>query len=148
MTDFKEIKLGQKEDIIINGNEYYIEYRLTPERHKRLRLAMLKLEFGETYDITKIRSLLNVVWKDLNDSKVADGAVKLYNVIKQAEKVETQVDPALEACALFLLRKDEDVSKVDDNLIADKIKDFNSDAIARETFLALALGIQNGLKEK
>ena len=147
MTNFKEIKLGQKERIELNGNEYYIEYRLTAERHKRLRSALVKIQFGEEYDIAKILSNAKNAYKDFNESKVADGTVKLYNLIKHAETYELTEDPALEACALFLMRKGEDVTKVDESLIKEKIEDFKSEQIARESFLALAFSIQNGLKE-
>lgn len=146
MTQFKEIKLGQSDDLILNGNEYYIEFRLTPERHKRLRTALVKIQFGEEYDIAKMVQRAKLSYKDLNDSKVADATVKLYNMIKHAETYETTEDPALEACSLFILRKGEDVTKVDENLLKEKIADFKREPIARDTFLELALSIQNGLK--
>lgn len=145
--EFKELKTSDNK-VVLNGNEYYWEFRLTPERHKRLRSAMIKIEFGEKYDLIKLLANAKSSYNDFNKGKNADGIIKLYNIIQQAQSAQTKEDPALEAVSLFLLRKGEDVTKVDESLLIEKIEDFKSEPIARDNFLELALNMRNGLREK
>ena len=119
-----------------NGNKYYIQKSLTIERYKAYQKMQIEVGFGLGF--AGMISMLQKIYKLVNEQKFADAAVSINNTLSSVSGMDQREDPVIILCALFINREDEDVTKVDDNVITEKINDWKTEGIPMDFFLGYA----------
>lgn len=124
------------EVIPANGKEYRFSRDLTIARFKELE--QLEIEFYYGFDMHGMFKRLKDVYADLNKSKPADAAIKLYRVMEGvADRVDKREPVALRIAALFLVTADEDLTKWDEEIAKQKIKDWQEEGYLIDDFFTL-----------
>lgn len=125
------------------GKEYRVVQELTIARYKELE--QLEIEFYYGFDMQSMFSKLKEAYNDLNKSKPADGAVKLYRVMEGvADRVDRREPCVLRICSLFLCTEDEDLTKWDEDLAKAKIEDWQKEGYLIDDFFSLAANVVPG----
>ena len=132
-----------KPDIPANGKNYVVQKDLSIARFKELEQMEVELYYGVTMQgmVDKLKD----AFEDLNKSKIADSSVKIYRILEGiADKVDRREPVALRICTLFLVTEDEDVTKWDEDLAKQKIKDWQEEGYVVDDFFSLAAALVPG----
>lgn len=126
-----------------NGKEYNVAQELTISRFKVLE--ELEVEFYYGFTVREMFEKLKTAFLDLNKNKPADAAVKLHNVMTGvADKLEKREPVMLRICTLFINTKDENTKEWNEELAAEKIKDWTAEGYAIDDFFSLAANLVPG----
>lgn len=130
-----------------NGVNYNILESIPLGRYIRFQKESVKLTYGTTFP--EMFKNMGKAYQCLNDRKHADAAVIIHNMMSEIKGIEEEkrVEPALMICALFIVRDDEDLSKVDDEYMQSKIDDWAKEGYEVNGFFHLALTSIEGFRE-
>lgn len=124
-----------------NGKKYFIETNLSISRFVEYQILEKEAGFGITFD--DFYNNLENVYNSLNDNKVADASVKLYNLMSGVINVQKKEPILLKMAALFINEENEDRSTITADQITRKIEDWKTDFYV-EGFFALASNLVSG----
>ncbi len=130
-----------------NGKQYKFSRDLTIERYKELE--QLEVEFFYGFDMHGLFNKLKDAYNDLNKSKPADAAIKMYRIMEGvADRVDKREPCVLRICSLFLVTDDEDVTTWSEDLAKQKIEDWQKEGYLIDDFFSLAANlVPNFLKD-
>jgi hypothetical protein len=94
----------------------------TPSFRRYHEMQKISLEFGLSESFFNIYKNANHVYELLNQSKVADAAVALYNILYGIVSIEEKQPAAFRLCALFINEEGEDSAEYDEGKMNDKIE--------------------------
>lgn len=143
-TELKRIRYGIPFEA--NGKKYRFDEGFTPER--MMWLELYHTEFAGRNGVQGLYDGLTEVYKDLNKAEFIKSAIKVSDLLQGISELNQQKHhPALKICALFINREGEDLSNISEDLINDKINDWNIEGIDSNCFLAFALASIPNYKE-
>jgi hypothetical protein len=140
----KQIKL---EDLKFeaNGNEYFIEPEISAERFAKMQEFEIELGFGINYKT--MLDGLGEAYQLLNEGKNADAAVHIHHIREGIVGLENREFAILQYCACMINTMDEDRREWNEQVMNNKIKDWNAEGIDYRCFFPLAINMVRGLKE-
>lgn len=143
-VELKELDLS-KSEFTANGNRYLIEDKLSSERFFLMKECEIEIGFGMSYDLffAKLQELRG----HLNQGNFVDSAVLVHQMETGIANAEQRKTPVMRYCAMFINREDEDRRKIDDDLIDQKIADWEEEGIEFRSFFLLAGNMVNTFKE-
>lgn len=127
-----------------NGKKYLIEKSLSVKRWKKYREIVVKLQYG-----TKAEELfdeLKKIWELREQGKHSTPDVMLHNILHGVAGIADRTEPMLELCTLFINTSEEDRKDITDGQIAEKIEDWEAEAININDFFLLAMNFVPNLK--
>lgn len=126
-----------------NGTEYLIRTSLTITRFEEFEKLQIYVGYG--VDFRNMFGNLRKAYDYMNNSKIADASVVLYNIMNGIkDQLEERENEVLQLCTLFICTEDEDLTKHDPVLMDKKIQDWKEEGIAMESFFTLAFSLVNG----
>jgi len=141
MTEIKKLDKGAK-TFTANNVDYFISSSLSLNRFKQFE--KLKIEFDLSMTLLQARLNFINIFKKLNESKPAEAAVIAHNMANAIEMQQERThNPILYLCALFINREDEDVTKVDEQLMNEKVNDWAEEGYDIADFFTLARLLSN-----
>lgn len=132
----KTLEKGQKE-FIANGNEYRVSQSLSFDRWKDMQT--LQAELGTGFSIDALTTKLKEQRASLNKMDFVDAAIINHELMLGVAGVDTGRWPtALRICTLFVNRKGEDITTINEDLINEKIDDWRKEGYDMGSFFHLA----------
>jgi len=111
----------------------------------------LQIELGYEMGFEGVFKNIRKIYELCNQQKFADIAVLTHNILQGVKTVDNRRIPALEMCALFINTKEEDRGSINDDMVQEKIKDWQAEGLDVASFFAIAVafiqGFVNGYKE-
>lgn len=132
----KQIDL-KKKTFTANGVTYFIESSLSFERF--LMYQKLQLEVGYETGFYGVFKGLERAYASCNDGKLADASVIIHNLMKGIKTVDDRRVPMLELVCLFINEKDEDRKIINDDMISQKISNWEAEGLDMMPFFHLAV---------
>lgn len=102
------------------GRKFYLKDTLSFSRYREMQ--KINLEFGYSATFQDIFKNIKTAWDFLNQSKQAEAAVVLHNIMYGVVSLEDKDDPALRLCALFIDEEGEDPAVYDEARMREKIE--------------------------
>ncbi len=126
-----------------NGKKYKIHKDLTIARYKVME--QLEVEFYYGFTAKDLFDRLKLAYKDMNAGKLADSAVKVYQVMEGvADRIDEREPVVLRLCSLFLSVEGEDMTKWDEDLAKAKIEDWQEEGYMMNDFFTLVANLVPG----
>lgn len=126
-----------------NGKEYTIRTSLTITRFEEFEKLQVYVGYG--VDFLNMFGNIKKAYSYMNNSKVADASVVLYNIMNGIkDQLEERENEVLMLCSLFITLPDEDLTVYDEELLKSKIDDWKKEGISMESFFTLAFSLVNG----
>lgn len=142
----KEFKPEIGQSFEANKKKYMIEKNLSIER--AILLNKIEIEIAHHTTIEHLKSELVGVYNSLNKGQFADSAVRVYNLANGIDKITKIEDmPILRLCALFINEENEDRKTISENLIYQKINDWQTEGLSIEPFFTLAISLLPNVHE-
>lgn len=134
-----------KPSFMANGREYFIEGSLSISRFCEFQILEKELSFSTSFKslFTDLRGIYDL----LNEMKLADGIVRLNNVLNGVAKLEEKEPTGLKICTLFINTKDEDRTEWSNDLMTQKIEDWKIEGYDVADFFRLALNSVDGFAD-
>jgi len=133
-------ELGQVKSFIANGKKFKVHESLTLGRFEEFERLQIYVAYGMTYQ--NLFGNLNDAWNALNETKPADAAAILYNIMNGTKnQIEKRENEILMICTLFICYEGEDLTTYDEVLALDKIDDWKKEGIDYTSFFDLAFGL-------
>lgn len=132
----KQIDLNKKK-FTANGIEYFIESGLSFERF--LMYQKLQLEVGYETGFYGVFKGLEKAYNSCNEGKLADVSVIVHNMMKGIKTVDERRVPMLDLVCLFINTKDEDRKIINDDIIQQKISNWEAEGLDMMPFFQLAV---------
>lgn len=134
--------VSKLDSFMANGNNYVIRTSLTISRFENFETLQVKVGFG--VESREIFANMKKAYGYLNDNKLADASVVLYNSMNGIkEHLDERENEVLLLCSLFICLEDEDVTTFDLQKSRKKIEDWKKEGISMESFFTLAFGFTN-----
>lgn len=141
----KQIDLTQKE-FTANGHRYKINGDLSVNRWNEFEKLQPRLGYG--LDFESLHGKLKTWLKFTNEGKGVEAMNIIYNLLTSIDsKLENRQQTALEICALFINRDDEDPGKFDRETSEEKILDWKIEGYSMMSFFQLAANLVGGFVE-
>jgi hypothetical protein len=147
MNQVKRLDYKERE-FMANGNKYIILDSIPLSRYIKYQKLVPRLTYGVTFpelfkNIKQAYDLQNT------GKRYADVGVILHNIMNGIKDVEdeTRHEAALKICALIIVREDEKIGSVDEELFEAKIKDWAEEGYEINGFFHLALLSIEGFRE-
>lgn len=125
---------------------YYVRTDLSIERFRLFEKYQLEFGYGRTF-----KEILDLHVKAVdfaNRGKGLEAWNIIFNLMEGIKKnLDKSIHPAMLICALFLVTEDEDLTKWDENMGAQKIKNWNDEGYDVNSFFRLAANLVNGYIE-
>lgn len=102
------------------GRKFYLRESLSFVRYREMQ--KLNLEFGYSATFQDIFKNIKSAWNFLNQTKLAEAAVVLHNIMYGVAALENKDDPAIRLCALFIDEEGEDPTEYDEAKMREKIE--------------------------
>jgi hypothetical protein len=102
------------------GRKFTVKESLSFVRYRELQ--KLNLEFGYSATFHEIFTNIKTAWDFLNQTKLAEAAVVLHNIMYGVVSLDDKEDPALRICALFIDEDGEDPTVYDEGKMREKIE--------------------------
>lgn len=145
-TEKKVIDVASKQ-FMANGRKYLIMDWIPIRRFREYEKLSVMLGFNCTFK--QMWDNHQKLYAALNQQKFADSAVLCHNIMNGISRLndEKRQHPALLACALVIIREEEDITKYEETLMLDKINDWQLEGLDMKDFLELALNSIPGFRE-
>lgn len=142
-------RLNYKEKTFMaNGHQYTILDAIPLARYIKYQKLVPRLSYGVTFpemfkNIKQAYELLNA------GKRYADVGVILHNIMNGIKDVEDESrhESALMICALIIVREDENVNVIDEQLFKEKINDWAEEGFEVNGFFHLAFLSIEGFRE-
>lgn len=138
-TELKKLN-PQERVFVANGNKYYISSELSVARFHEFQI--LEIEAKANMTVKDLMAKLAEIWQMINKMQFGKAAVEVYKLIEGIREVGHREHVLLRICALFINRENEDLGKISDDLISQKIEDWGEYEV--NGFFSLALNSTNG----
>lgn len=119
VTELRLIDFSKKH-FECGGRKFTLSDSLSFNRYRELQ--KINLEFGFSATFQDIFKHVREAWGFLNNTKLAEAAVVLHNIMYGVVSLDDKYDPALRICALFINEESEDVTVYDEGKVRDKIE--------------------------
>jgi hypothetical protein len=130
--ELKHISLDAK-SFKANGNEYFIKNTLNIKRFREWEKLENHFAFGKSFK--EIYDDLKNCVEFANKGKTIEAWNIILNLMEGiGSKLEDKQHPALLACTLFMVTKDEDLTQWDESFAEQKISDWEKEGIAMADF--------------
>lgn len=126
-----------------SGHTYFVEDALSIERYKAFQ--RMEIELGYTLSFSDLANKIKKAYDLHNDSKFADAAVLLWNIMEGAAAISEKKPISLYVATLFINRSDEDRTVWSKTLAEEKLKDWSN--IEVNFFLIVALSKVRGFSQ-
>jgi len=136
----KELKLinPSERSFPANGKTYFIEAGdISIARWSKYEELILEMQYGVTQ--VEMFNKFKEITELANKLQFADIAILAYNVQNGMRGLMQRQPVALKICALFINEENEDRGSISDDIIAQKIDDWNIEGYAVGPFFQLAL---------
>jgi hypothetical protein len=146
MSEVKSIEKKQRE-FMANGHKYIVMDKISIARFKEYEKLVPRLSFGLSFK--EIFDKLNKLYTALNKQQFANAAVLCHNMMNGINAVDDnkRVNPALMMAALVINRVDEDPTTYNEELMFDKIADWQTEGYNMMDFFELSLNSIQGFRE-
>lgn len=128
---------------IANGKRYFIEGKISIDR--KIYSDKLLVEVASGSSVGESFNDLKKLFDLLNEKKFAECAVKIHDKMNGLKNWKERKDTVLSLCALYINREDEDRRVITDEIIKDKIADWQEEGIEYNFFLTMAYSLLRGL---
>lgn len=108
-----------------NGKKYTVKKSMSFERFREYE--KLQIETGYGVSFSKLYENIKSCYELVNKSMFADTAVRLHNMLSGIKNIEERRIPALRLCALFINYEGEDEKGISEELIDEKIADWEAE---------------------
>lgn len=122
-----------------NGKRYHIESSISIAR--KIECDKLIIEVTGGGNMGENFSDWKKVYELCNDKKFADIAVLAHNRMEGVKKWQERHDPVLSLCALFINEESEDRRVITNEMIRQKIADWEAEGIEYAFFLTMGKGL-------
>jgi hypothetical protein len=125
---------------------YHIVSTLPIDRY----IAYCKMQLEVGFDVTFlgiIKALQDVCIMANGGGRNGEIYALAHNTLNGIEKINDRRIPVLTLCALFILREDEDIIKIDEQIMQEKIDDWAEEGIETSFFLKLAVNLIQGYEQ-
>lgn len=126
-----------------NGKEYFIESKLSFDRH--YYYTMLQIEFGFGVSYNDMIAAWQEVINEANSLRFSNIVIKANNILECAKRPVKKEHPALMLCALFINTENEDRRSITEDQIKVKINDWHKEGYDIVPFFTLARILLNAL---
>jgi len=130
------IDLNQKK-FEANGKTYHIRKSMSFERYRMYEKLQLEVGYGATF--IQLYEHVKSIFELCNKMEFAQIAVKTHNILNGIKNVESRQIPALKLCTLFINADGEDESIINDDMIEEKIADWEAAKLDVFPFFQLAI---------
>ncbi len=139
VTELKKLD-PQERSFVANGNKYYISSELSVARFHEFQILEIEAKMNMT--LKDAMTKMAQIWQMLNKNEIGNGLVEFHKLMEGMREVGHREHVLLRICALFINRENEDLSKVSEDLISQKIEDWSEYEV--NGFFSLALNSTNG----
>lgn len=145
MKELKKIDLSAG-PFKANGKLYTVSNSFSLDRYKMYENIELEMGYGRAWSDIYDEGLK--VYDALNRSKFADASVMMHNLIQGVKNIKNKMPPAMRMCALFINHEGEDVRYISEQIIQQKIFDWNEEGLDPEPFLTFGVNSMRGFQER
>lgn len=139
MTELK--KLDPNERVFVaNGNKYYVSSELSVPRFHEFQI--LELEAKLNMSLKDVGVNLAEWAKLKNQQRALDADILIWKMIEGVQNIGHREHVLLRICTLFMNRENEDLTKISEDLISQKIADWAEYDV--NGFFSQALNSTNG----
>lgn len=132
----KELDLTQKK-FEANGKTYHIRKSMSFDRYRMYEKLQIEVGYGANFK--QIYDNVKGAYELVNKSEFANTAVKLHNILAGIKNIESRQIPALRICALFINAEGEDEKVITEEMIDEKIADWEAEGYDIFPFFQLAI---------
>jgi len=132
----KELDLTQKK-FTANGKTYHIRKSMSFDRYRMYEKLQIEVGYGANFK--QIYDNVKAAYDLVNKSEFANTAVKLHNILAGIKTIESRQIPALRICALFINADGEDEKVITEEMIDEKIADWEAEGYDIFPFFQLAI---------
>lgn len=143
--EIKKIDLSARQ-FEANGKKYFIESSLSIERYAKYEEIETELGFGRGF--AQVFDEVRAAMDDINKQKQGDAYVKLYNLVNGVQQLEIKKPSVFRFCALFINEENEDRATITDDVINQKINDWQAEGLDYEPFFSFAINSLSGFKDR
>jgi len=134
--ELKSLDLNQKK-FEANGKTYHIRKSMSFERYRMYEKLQIEVGYGANF--IQIYDNVKSAYELVNKSEFANTAVKLHNILSGIKNIESRQLPALRICSLFINAEGEDEKVITDEMIDEKIADWEAEGYDIFPFFQLAI---------
>lgn len=133
---------------VANGHEYRIGNSISVARYEEYEILGIEGGLARNFEQVhgqhvKLLGLLNKMAR--GEDALAQMAIITNDLVTGGFLLKArEIHPALKMCALFINRKDEDISVITDEMIAEKVNDWRIEGISINYFFAFAFHLIPG----
>lgn len=120
-----------------NGKIYKIRKSMSFERHRMYEKLQLEVGYGATF--IQLYEHVKEIFELCNKMEFAQIAVKSHNILTGIKNVESRQVPVLKLCALFINAEGEDEQVITEEMIDEKIADWEAEGYDILPFFQLAI---------
>lgn len=124
VQELKKVDFSQK-SFKANGNEYFIETSVSFARFRMFE--KLQIEAGYGVGFYDLFESMKKIYELCNDKRFADIAVITYNTMTGIKGIDERPNAVLQLCALFINKKGEDRKVITDQMVNEKIADWEAE---------------------
>jgi len=124
-----------------DGRKFYVRDSLSFARYRELQ--KISLEFGFSSTFHDMYKNVRTAWDLLNQTKLGEAAVVLYNIMSGVVQTEEKDVPAWRLCALFIDEEGEDPTVYDEGKMREKIECWGKE-LSAFPFFQLAANLAPG----
>ena len=139
MTELKKLDPNER-SFVANGNKYYVSSELSVARFHEFQILEIEAKMG--IKISNIGVEMAKVWDLWNKMRDADAKVAFWKLMEGIEQIVHREHVLMRICTLFINRENEDLGKINEDLISQKIEDWAE--YEHGSFFTLALNSVNG----
>ena len=149
MEEIKSITPGTNE-FVANGNKYIVKSKISVARFKEYEKLVPQLTMGIGFD--EMFASLKKAYGHLNSPqpKPLDAGIIIHNLMNGIVGINEnkRIHPALKMAALVIDREDENPANYDEQLMQDKIADWQKEGLDMISFFDLSLNSIQGFNER
>lgn len=147
--EIKSIPTGATE-FTANGRKYIVRNKISVSRFKEYEKLVPQLTMGIGFD--EMFSSLKKAYGFLNSPqpKPLDAGIVIHNLMSGIAGINEnkRIHPALKMAALVIDREDENPAKYDEQLMMDKISDWQAEGLDMLSFFELSLNSIQGFNKQ
>lgn len=133
-----------KDEFTANGVEYYFTPSLTLTRYREFEKVLPQVSYGSTLHEIYNEDLRIV--EEMNKGRYIQAGVIVSNRANRIyERLQDRISPVIRLCALFINRKGEDITTIDEKLMQEKANDWEKEGFDYTDFFRLAFNLVDRL---
>lgn len=145
MKELKQIDFNAG-SFTANGKKYIIESSMSIERYAFYEKIEAELGFGRSFQ--EVFDVMKAAMIDINNHKQGEAYVKLYNATNGIVHIDKKKPHVLRYCALFINEENEDRRSINEDVINNKINDWQTEGFDYTPFFEFALISLPGFRDR